>query len=306
MTIKRYSIILFVFFMVILSSCNTKHEETFSESNLGDDLNDVISEIYEIDNGYYSNNNAIIGKCIVSGKNTYSVDNDVEKTSVVEIIDNEYTVNYSKSIYYPVGDRKLDIYLIGDTNNKVLFDKEGKIAAVLYNFEHIDISENETAENILPLIKPMLEKFENFIDYEFLDISRSFADDAPVFGSYTFLFYNEQNGYITDYCRVVVSCKGFLRGLVFNNLNLEENESDFNVDRDLETKLLTEKMKEIYNTEKNEFVSYSVVSQPRIVRYDGKLYIKNDVGATYKNELGYEVHDWLREFMVPLDQVVTK
>ncbi len=293
MFIKQQLLIVFIMLSAVLCSC----------SYVGKNDGKVLELSYKT---YGNSSEESNQKNVVYNDTIFSVDSQAVSTKTVIIADSEYNLKYSKSLFYPVGDYDFDVYTVENTDNNVLFSKSGTLTAVLFDFAHIDISENETAENILPLIKPVLEKFENFLEYECVEFSNGSGINPDTFGIYDFFFYNTVNGYKTDVCRVSVNCKGHLFALRFYNMTSTDKNANFNIDKNLETKLLTDKLKDIYNTEKKEFVSYSVNEQPQIVKYDGRLYIKSVVSVIYKNELGNEVHDWLREFMVPLDQVVTK
>ena len=155
------------------------------------------------------------------------------------------------------------------------------------------------------LLKPELSKYVNLANYASMKMPNESQNDYG-FSMYSYLFYNETNGYMTDYVMVSVSQKGNVLGLKINDLPTHDFEVD--IDSEKEKNAIELKIKDIFNTDKTKYVSYKMEFEPRITVYNGQVYVEYYVSARFirkdraKAE-ETEMSSFLNSILIPLDMI---
>ncbi len=289
---KRISVLLVLILVVLNCSCGSTVD---------------LDSILEIDNGSLSQEGITLNhKNAISDSPVKQKNEDVQTNIKIKINEEEMSLVYDTTYFYPVGAKRVHLYLIdGDEEKKVLIDESGNINSLLYSFAHLDISPFDSPEDVWKLLKPELSKYVNLANYASMKMPNESQNDYG-FSMYSYLFYNETNGYMTDYVMVSVSQKGNVLGLKINDLPTHDFEVD--IDSEKEKNAIELKIKDIFNTDKTKYVSYKMEFEPRITVYNGQVYVEYYVSARFirkdraKAE-ETEMSSFLNSILIPLDMI---
>ena len=291
---KLFILISAVMLLICFCSCGDVAEET--------DEN-IIASIYEENNGTPNSEKQFNHKNIISSDLEYSADPEAPLTKVFTIDGCELEAQYKDTVYYPVGEQRLDRYLVdGDEEKSVLVTRDGNISCILYDFAKITISSKATPEEVLPLLKEQLSKTFDIQAYENVNFDTVTNVVSP-FGVYDFLFYNIVNGYIKNYILVSVLDSGEIFALKKFGVNesvLNDYCATQNIDSANVEKLLENKLKDIYSTDTTEYISYDNSSHPRLTVYNGELCARYSVTVTYSSKTQDEAHSHINAILIPL------
>ncbi len=313
---KTMSIFMLIVMLISFCSCAVVDNQTESDVktvlNPDNTLSNVTCDpaqnlknlILEVDSGFYDSlGDNIERKNLISDKIEHYFDSNATPNKVFNINSAELSLKYDESLKYPVGDMTLDQYLLdGDKDKKIILKQDGKLKALLYEFETIDFLPTSLVKDIRPLLEDKLASIIDLTKFQYL--KKSCDDDSVIDRVCNFLYYNMVDGYMTDFARLAVYADGQIGALVINDL--ESENLDFKVDKETERKLLSEKIKDVYETTiaDKEYISYreSENITADIVKYEGQLYVRHYVSARV-NYMGSEMEDWMRCFLVPLDLI---
>lgn len=291
---KSFLIINIIILILAFTLCSCGRKTNID--NAGDKY---LTRIYEIDNEIYNVEKDFNHSNIVSDQTVHSTVPGVASKTKLHFDGIEKEFVYFDTLYYPIGEKKVHKYITNE-EQVVLLNQDGTVNALLFDFATLNISETAKPNEVLSVLESELVKWVDISQYEHLQMPESVEDDQK-FGMYYFLYYNTEQGYLTDYVRVSVLDDGRVFGLSINNLNSDG--MVLNIDKELENKMIDLKLKDIYTTESTEYISYNVVVQPRIVVFNDVLYVLYSVSANYLTVSGEQMSSFANSILIPVDLV---
>lgn len=255
-----------------------------------------LSSVLEVDDGQMEIEADLNHVNVVSGLGqTFYADSEPEDKTVM-LADVAYDLTYSRSVYYPWKSMTLHVYNVnGDEKKPVLLDEEGDIKAVLFPFFELKINESDSSQRVLEVLKAEWPGLFDISFYKHVDYNERTPDACA--WRYHYTFYNECDGYITDYLMVTVTQKGEISYVSENNLPVSDLEVD--IDKEKEREIMEAKMKDIYTTDDTQYQSYETAFTPYIRLYEGQLYVEYQVGVKYL-WLGETTSSFLNTVLIPL------
>jgi hypothetical protein len=290
MNMKKYVVLsMIVCLMLSLGSCGESKGST----------NEVdISKILEVDYGEYDTEKDFHHKNIIVNEVEHSDDATASSEIELRIDDADWALNYQDTLFYPVGAKKVHRYLVdGDEKKTVLISEDGKVNSILYEYTVLNIEETASPEEVLASLKAELSQYIDISKYDSIKIPEQ-TDASSKFGIYDYLFYNSQNGYMTDYLQVSVSDTGAVSGLSVNTLGT----TDFtlNIDKTIERSAIESKLKDIYTTDTTTYEAYRSAFEPCVTIYDNQLYVQYFVVAQYTHAQNGEMTSCVNSILIPL------
>ena len=306
---KILSFILIFVFIIGLCSCGNQNNVTTTQNkNINNQSFDYLDLILQLKEDYLGVEEELNDKNIISDAPTHFIDNNVKETLVVKINGVDEELHYSESLYYQVGDQTLHLYLVnGEEGKTVLIDKNQKISSLLYKFTVINVNESATPEEVLLELKDILSEYLDLSSYKYIKMPEDKSKENDGFGSYRFIFYNSVGGYQTDWIKISVSDDGAVFGFAINNL--KHNISSLNINEDLANEMLELKFKDMFTTEKTEYISYKVdeTYPRRVIVINDKSYIEYRGSARYLHkDSGLEVNSYSQYIYIPVEIISSK
>lgn len=261
----------------------------------------ILNVILEIDSEQLNTEPKFNHKNVISDNVQHSVDKTVPTEKSITINSSAYSLRYKESLHYPISGKYVHSYYVDDDEkNIILVDDKGEINSILYKYTALNISRTASPSEVYEPLKAEISKIIDVSFYENVKIPEHSADEKG-FGIYDYLFYNQKNDYITDYLRVSVSDDGSVFGLSINNLS----ETDFNLDisKEKENNAIESKLKDIYNTDVTQYLSYEMHFDPCITVYENQIYIQYFISAKYTHKQHGEMGGYTDIILVPLSAV---
>ena len=257
--------LLLIAFVICLSSCNLNEK-------------DILRQIYVVYTGQDSNTHKDIN--FVSREPVHSVQNDAEINKTVKILDNEFDAVYKETLFYPIGNYEVNQYTVGE--GSILLRKDGSVKSVLgVKIGEINISPTDSHEEVQALLEPFIADAVNVSKYEQLNVTKQGSNDnEDHFGHYNFVYYNEVQGYMTDWVSIYVDDDGTISRMVIQNLSEDINGLD--IDKKHEDKLISTELSSLYNTDTTQYVSYEQSKQPQIVLFNNELHVRYTLETGFK------------------------
>ncbi len=295
---KKYMLLLIVVFAALLAAgcSNLNTSKTDLDTSWVD-----LDRILVVDDGqHYSESEFNYGK-MISDEIQHSIDESAQVDKSLVLNGAERSLKYKDTLFYPIGDKYVHRYFVdGNEENTVLIDSEGAVQAILYDYTVLDITQTASPAEVLALLKLELSKITDISFYENMKIPEH-APEEKGFGVYDFLFFNQKNGYMTDYLIVSVFDDGRVLGLKINNL--PETSFNLDIDHEKEKQAIECKMKEIFDTEDRQYKSYALHFDPCITIYEGEIYIEYSVSAKYVYAQGGEMSSFINIILIPLSLI---
>lgn len=263
-----------------------------------------MDDIYVIADGMFpSETENFKYKNIISGKPESSVDLTASAIRTEKISDIEYRLEYCETLSFAITGKKVHKYLIyGTEDHFIYFNSDGTLDSILFEFAKLDILPTASAETVQTLIIEELKGTVDLSKYEYIDIFGNNKEQKGKFGIYDFLYYNMNNGYMTDYVKMSVSDEGSIFGFSINNASVDI--PPLTIDKELEDKLLSEKLNNIYDNSSKIYKSYSMAFKPLVVLYDNELCIEYFVSVNYTDiKGGSETSDYIIRLLMPVHLV---
>lgn len=281
---------------VIFAMCACSNEPT-NDSAL---KAEGIDAIYEIKSDNYGPIEKLNHKNLISDKTVHSIEANVTAQRMVAILDNNKVINYTNTVFYPVGNKKVYKYLVSGTEkNYVYLDKDGKINMMLYSFTKLDFEPGESSDVIGRLLIEKLTPIIDLSKYEYVDVSGDSRLEGDHVGRFHFLYYNMQDGYKTDYVKATVTAEGDVRAFSINNVGADT--SHVQIDKTLESELLTAKLKDMYDTETTAYKSHSMKYTPSFKMYNDELCIEYAVVVEYESEqFDTTLQSYIEKILIPV------
>lgn len=216
----------------------------------------------------------------------FSVEQLDQELTSYEINGQKIDVAYEKTVYYPVGDKKMHDYAVSGSNGEYLLLNENGTLSTICGYStcerilgKVSIEQDESVENVRIAVMTAVSQIIKLDNYDKWKLTEKPNGDS---GHYIFVFYNEVNGYTCDYVTVILYADGrFLRvtsidnEIAYMNLNL-------NINQDWENKLIITKLKDMYNTNDNKYVSHEI-HEKRITKYDDEICVLYDISVMETN-----------------------
>ena len=283
-------------------STNNKEISAEEESNFPL-RNEYLNSICEVDRGVYAEEKDFNHSNVISDAPTEYFDKTVAPQKTVCINGTNVEVNYDTTLQYPIGSEPLHRYRLNSTGKYdfVLFTTEGNIASMPCDFAEIDISPTATSEEVYKILEKEWGNLVDISKYQYFSTSVSGRLDGTGFGIYTYLRYNMTGDIITDWSNISVSDDG--KVFAFNTTNFPSDVDSINIeiDEDLLHKALDTKMRDIYDVDNVEYVSYVLSSeyQPRVSFYENQPCVIYTVSAKFIFD-GTELTSFLNEILIPI------
>lgn len=293
---KRTFVLIMVFVVVFASGCNRNGGQK-------DLISDKVAPnaILVVDDEQLCEESGLDHKNLIPDKPQHSVSEDVQINKSLVLNGLNHSLKYKDTLYYPIGAKRVHRYFVdGDENKAVLIDDKGAINSILYKYMTLNISRSSSPAAVLESLKPELSEITDISYYKNVKMPEP-THDAEGLGIYDYLFYNQNNGYMTDYLRVSVSDDGSVFGLSINNLT--ETNLNLNVNKEKEKNAIESKLKDIYNTDDTQFQSYAMSYDPCITVYENRIYIEYFISAEYTHKQHGEISDYIKTVLVPLSAV---
>lgn len=231
----------------------------------------------------------------------FSVEQLDQELTSYEINGQKIDVAYEKTVYYPVGDKKMHDYAVSGSNGEYLLLNENGTLSTICGYStcerilgKVSIEQDESVEGVFSALEVTIAQIIRTENYNKWKVTEKPSDNADF---YTFVFYNEINGYICDYAGVILNADG----RIFRVTSI--NDADYlglnlNVDLEWENKLLLAKLKDRYNAENNEYVSHEI-HEKRITKYGDEICVLYDISVMATN------FDERIDLVIPLSVLVS-
>ena len=263
---------------------------------------DYLQYICEVYGSYFNSEKNFNHKNLISRSVQKSIDKNIPETKKVTLNNVEYELQYESTHYNPFFDRSLNFFTNEEGNVKVLLTKNGEIAEIKHKFATINIGDRATPEEVLPKLKETLEEFTDMTKYKNVKMPTYHSENEDGFGLYDFMFYSSVDGYVTDYITVSVKDSGEIFVLRIHNWN--QNFTSLNINKNLETKMLELKFKDIYTTSTTEYISYELDERfiPQVIIREGTVYVCYTGSAKYLvKSTGAERNSYVTEILIPIE-----
>lgn len=314
---KRIIILVTISLVIFgLLSCDSKEN-----ASSDDELSKYIDLIYQSRlEGVIVDGVEIPNEDYIKTSYEFLIDGNAPTNLNIQIGGEKVNLVYNRTVYSQLTKSRLQEYLIdGDDEKKVRLNSDNTVVWLGYEFTSIEISETATPDEILPKLRDELNKWADLSEYKHTKIPNKRENALESFGTYRFNFYNEINGYMTDYISIDVKDSGALTYLSIQNceINAEYESIVFNVDKERERKLIELKISDMYNTKTTKYVTFEYYASstykkeehlPRIVIRDGKTYaLINVVGYfIHTNYDDSEEYSELFDVVIPIDLLVAE
>lgn len=242
--------------IVNLNACNVRSEKKPNTNDLSEVR--AITEVYD---------EKSLLKQVNEFSNTivYTTEKNAGETKTIDVLNKKWNLTYVNTMFYPIGENKLHNYQIGDNKESYLLLKEdGSIYAILgVPITTLDISQNDTPEEIRATFESAMSGLIDFLKYEHCKVEQT------SYGAYSILYFNLFQDYYSTMLSVYISNNGEVSGLVIRDM-VDLSEADFNIDKEHENEMILSKIKDMLNDDW-EYLDHEVSSYPRIVSYEGEL-----------------------------------
>ena len=275
-------------------------DDSHDSSNRHEDID--IDRIFEL-GGQYVDEFEFNHKNIISTSTVHYIDATAQSERKISLDGIEHSLKYKDTIHYLVGDKIVHTYVVdGNEDDIVLIDANDNIQSILYKYLYLNFSKNASPDEVLELLKPELNKIFNLFFYENIDIKPSYDSTKTKVRFYDYMFYNIQNGYITDYLLVSVASDGGVHAIKQHDLATKDFTVDINKDK--ENAAIEAKLKDIYNTDSTEYISSQRYGTPRISIYDNQICVVYDVSADYLDKkCDVQISGFRINLLIPLDLI---
>ena len=164
-------------------------------------------------------------------------------------------------------------------------------------FASIEIPENATSEVVLSYAKEFLSQFTDLSQCNRVEHKKNIDSEK-----YTFKFYREVDGYITEKAEIDISAEGKVSFIRITKI--QDKITSLNVDKEKTEELLIKKIKDTYTTDFVEFISCEI-NKENIHAYiiNDKIYFWYYCNVKYKFRDGSEEFTTERSFLVPYELV---
>ena len=266
----------------------------------------MLNEIYAVDETLCATDEEKREKNLIDARIVRSTDPNVPEFIKKEILGKEYNLTYVETQTYPLYGEVADKYALEGfgENGSIIIRRDGSIRSLLFDFTNISISGIEPPQVIKPQLEAEIYEIVDVSNYEYCDLPE-YVPEKESFGSYHFLYYNMEKGYITDFMHVFVKDDGTIKSLTINDIDIgvEFDLSNVRINKDLEDKLLSAKTKQIYENARKECVGCERVEYmlPNICFYEGKFFIQYNVSAIYLEQNGQQQSSgYIQRILIPL------
>ena len=290
---KKVMVVLVAFLLVFVTGCDMNN----NTGSFDMDLNAIL----EVDSGQPNVEVELNHKNLISDKPQHFLEECAQEKIILTFDTIECNLLYKDSLYYPVGSKTVHRYIVeGNENKTILVDEKGNVNSILYGYTKLSISQTASPKDVFESLKKELAKILDISYYKNVKMSDS-NQKTEGFGIYDYVFYNNRNGYITDYLKVSVSDDGSVFGLSINNLAVTEYKSD--IDKEKENTAIELKLKDIYNTNATQYQSYSMAFDPCIIQYNDQIYVRYFLTAKYLHTKTGEMITCLNDILIPLNNL---
>lgn len=256
---KLLSIMIVISLSVGIIGCSKKVEQPQKNPYA-----DVISQIYELEAAYYGeggNTGAFRFENLISSEMITKQEPDIQTDTTIQIGEYSYNLKYKETRFYPVGDRQEYVYSVeGHEEGQINLREDGSVCYALVPIIKLDIDPHDSPEEVWEVLVPALSDLIDLSGFEKDTVHSSGTADEDGFGYYAWLFYSRSEGYLTNSGAVRVSEDGVV--------NLLHNQSDYSryedvcakIDKEVEQRIIVEKLKSIYNTETTALSEYKLLN----------------------------------------------
>jgi len=229
----------------------------------------------------------------------------------IQLNSKAYYLKYQGSYYNLFLDDVIERYFVGDDSKKVIdFYKDGNIASIRIRFKELNFTEKTTPMELLDILKEEFEETYHLSSYQYVTVPP--ASEFTTF-SYSFSFYNMNNGFVTDKLDInVVHSKEYCGVSSIYNYKCPVTDAEFEIDPELEDAVIDLKLRKTYADE--GYCGYKFMKgigqnaeYRYLIRYNGKLYALYGTAAKlYSKQTGEIYSSYGTMIMIPIDMISKK
>lgn len=250
-----------------------------------------------------------MGTIVASVRSLGKVEGIPDKT--IQIDGKEYHLKYQESRYWVFYDQIVDYYFVdGDSARRIYLDREGNVRYIGFSYKYLDISDRALPMQVLELLREELEEEFHLSQYQNVKTPHlGKLDSRESFGSYTFTFYNTNDGYCTDRAIITVKDNGAISSVTIYDCPVSDVE--LNIDRELEHWAIELEFRDRYSRYKG-YYAYKYPDDPAIfavslVVCDGTIYVRHMVLAKiYDYGMKDTSYSFMFALLIPIDMISKK
>lgn len=243
------------------------------------DNDKILSQVYEINDAVYSGtatDDFANHKNVITDTPECMVEKNVGEKTTLHILEKEQTISYQDTMYYPVGDVKVDRYTIEESQDSCfLLNSDGTVNSIINSsIATLDIAPNTSPQKVQNLLKIAVKDIVDLSKYQYCKDSSTPRQDGT-YGLYIFTFYNQTHGFTSDIVKIMVQGSGIgTVSTLRKKLPLPDLSSyNFQVSKSKQEEIIQMKLIDMYNTEETEYLAHEV-TEATIVMYKGEVCIK--------------------------------
>ncbi|MBE6947321.1 MAG: hypothetical protein E7454_03625 [Ruminococcaceae bacterium] len=236
-----------------------------------------LDQIFEISEAYSytdSEDDVAQHKNVMAEKAVSTLEKEVGEKSIFYSASKEIPISYEQTLFYPVGDVKIHVHKIDNTeNSRILLYEDGSLNSILNgDIASILISPHSSPEQVKAELEPAIQKFVDLSEYQYCTISPTTRQDGT-YSLYRFTYYNEVHGYRTNFVRILVLPDGRVATIRFSLPLPDLTTIDFVQLKERHKDAILLKLKDMFNTSKSEYRTHEI-SGATVVVYQGEVYIR--------------------------------
>ena len=296
---NRFTISFLLIIVMIFLNTSCEKKESIDNSK----INVLEVEINGYINDYEFNHNFNVD----SSPEIYVKEAPVEKNNV-EIFGKNIGVKYSDTIFYPIGDITVDRHKILESDREnpcILLRNDGSIYAILDTVIcTLDISKSESPDTVKTLLEKSLSKLISFDDYDSFKVESSRPQGSEKFGIYDCIWYNSIDSITNGYVKICVNDDGEVFA-IWIIPGVSESDINKNISFDNIDKAISDKLPEIYTTEKTTLSGYEIFSL-RFASYQGKTYVYAAVSVHFIDNMSKDILSNVSELLVDVSKTTNE
>lgn len=279
---------LFVIVVIILSTLSSCSFETdINNVSLSEtEKNKLLQHIFEISYQEYADGTNHVNT--ISPIAEYSIDTNAPENKTIQFLGTECSISYVETIFFPLGDFKVHRYALTDDEDcRILLMEDNSVYAVSGAFAVIDIPSDASSDTVKAAVEPVVSQWLDPSNYANVQVEQGISINGS-FGYYKYIYYNDIQGYRTNWASVFVNDNGEIISVQVSNIPI--NTGALEINESLATELLELKLRSIFDTKSTSFLDYYLSADAQIVMYSGELcaYYPLSVqyyGTQYGNEM---------------------
>ncbi|MBQ7847910.1 MAG: hypothetical protein IJ344_06435 [Clostridia bacterium] len=240
----------------------------------------------------------------VQGQSVVEDEISLEKQLFLSISGEKDQLTYKGTFIPAVGAPYYTYIVNGSNSQKVGLNEAGELVftGVNFNFATVDVPKTATPGQLAAALQPVLARWVDLDDYEYVDVGHNYVPPEG-FGGYSFKYYNEVSGCVTDMVSVYIEEPGVVKNL--SVWRAPVSVSQIQIDHARAYEIVAAKMQDLYGAyngdEKKTIASFEVHGTPRLEWVKGELCVEYSGIPYYRLEEGADAKmDWGIRVLIPL------